>query len=74
MKVVINIVLTCGVYWTKFECISSKILTRATNRTRGARGDLKLPRTLRLEILYPVRKNQCHNSYRNQIIPAIYEE
>ena len=37
-----------GVYWTKFECISSRILMRATNRTRGARGGLKLPRTLRL--------------------------
>lgn len=38
-----------GVFWTKFECISDtirRILT--TNRTRGARGGLKLPRTLRL--------------------------
>ena len=24
----------CGVYWTKFECISSRILMRATNQMR----------------------------------------
>ena len=44
-----------GVYWTKFECISSKILMRTTNRTRGAHGDLKLPCTLRLR----GEANQC---------------
>ena len=38
----------CGVYWTKFECISSKILKRATNRTLRVRGRLNLKRTLRL--------------------------
>ena len=38
-----------GVCWTKFEYISGKIRRiSTTNRTRGARGGLKLPRTLRL--------------------------
>jgi hypothetical protein len=35
----------CGVYYTKFECILKATLI-PTNRTRGARGGLKLPRTL----------------------------
>jgi hypothetical protein len=44
------------VYWTKFECISGKIRRiLTTNRTRGARGGLKLPRTLRLRC----DANQC---------------
>ena len=48
--------INCGVYWTKFECISGKIRRiLTTNRTRGARGDLKLPRTLRLR----GEANQC---------------
>ena len=34
-------------YYTKFECILKATLM-PTNRTRGARGDLKLPRTPRL--------------------------
>src|SRR3990167_5900039 len=34
-----------GVYYTKFECILKATLM-PTNRTRGARGGLKLPRTL----------------------------
>ena len=40
------IFLTGGVYWTKFDCISSWTLTKATNRARGARGGLNLNRTL----------------------------
>jgi len=39
----------CGVYWTKFECISDKIRRiLTTNRTRGARSGSKPLRTLRL--------------------------
>ena len=34
-----------GVYYTKFECILKATLM-PTNRTRGARGGSKLPRTL----------------------------
>src|SRR3990167_840196 len=37
----------CGIHCTKFECILKATLM-PTNRTRGARGGLKLPRTLRL--------------------------
>ncbi len=37
-------------YWTKFECISSKILTKATNRTLRVRGVFGLNRTLRLRL------------------------
>jgi hypothetical protein len=37
----------CGIHWTKFECILKATLM-PTNRTRGARGGSKLPRTLRL--------------------------
>ena len=44
----------CGIHCTKFECISSKILI-PTNRTRGARGGLKLHRSLRLHC----DANQC---------------
>ena len=45
-----------GVYWTKFECISGKIRRiLTTNRTRGARGDSKPLRTLRLR----GEANQC---------------
>src|SRR3989338_3519648 len=36
-----------GIHCTKFECILKATLM-PTNRTRGARGGLKLPRTLRL--------------------------
>src|SRR3989338_11142137 len=35
----------CGIHCTKFECILKATLT-PINRTRGARGGLKLPRTL----------------------------
>src|SRR3989344_909921 len=35
----------CGIHCTKFECILKATLI-PTNRTRGARGDSKLPRTL----------------------------
>ena len=42
------ILILCGVCWTKFECILTKILMMSANRTRGARGGLKLHCTLRL--------------------------
>src|SRR3989338_10696948 len=35
----------CGIHCTKFECIL-KAIPMPTNRTRGARGGSKLPRTL----------------------------
>src|SRR3989338_9852970 len=44
----------CGIHCTKFECILKATLM-PTNRTRGARGDLKLHRTLRLR----GETNQC---------------
>ena len=51
-----KIVCLCGVYWTKFECISGKIRRiLPANRTRGARGGSEPLRTLRLR----GEANQC---------------